>query len=114
MMRTMGKSLVLFGALSTVCAGCMTVVTISANQVPRQSERRKEISASDSGLIVLGIPFGNGFVAKAKERLMDKCPGGAIEGLLTKYQSTSYFIFADVPEVTMEGYCVKAPKKGRA
>ena len=113
MKKRIGQGLALFGSILGLSASCMTVATISANQVPRQSERRQQIAASDSGLIVLGIPFGNTFVDRAKERLMDKCPGGAIEGLLTKFQTTSYFIFYSKPEVVMEGYCVKAAKKGR-
>jgi hypothetical protein len=93
----------------------MTVRSISVNQVPKQSERRNKISSSDSGFIVFLIPFGNSFVTTAKEHLMDQCPGGAIEGLLTKFQSTTYVpLVLEMPQVTMEGYCVKAPKKGRA
>jgi hypothetical protein len=100
-----------FGVVST---GCMTVRSISANQVPPQSDRRQKISASDSGLVILLVPFGNSFVDSAKERLMTQCPGGSIEGLLTKFQATYVSLIFDRPEVTMEGYCVKAAKNGRA
>jgi hypothetical protein len=92
----------------------MTVRSISANQVPTQSDRGQKISASDSGLVILLVPFGNSFVESAKERLMAQCPGGSIEGLLTKFQATYVSLIFEKPEVTMEGYCVKAPKNGRA
>lgn len=105
----------IFGiALGLVSTGCMTVRSISANQVPSQSDRRLKISASDSGLVILLVPFGTSFVDSAKERLMAQCPGGAIEGLLTKFQATYVPLLFDKPEVTMEGYCVNPQKNGRA
>lgn len=101
-----------FWSLQFALSGCMTVASISTGQIPIQAERRHKIRASDSTPIILGIPFGSTFVNQAREDFMAKCRGGAIEGVLTKFQSTNY-PFVAVVEVTMEGYCVKGPKKER-
>ena len=92
--------------------GCMTVHSISTNQIPEQSQRRQWITARDSAPVILWIPFGSAFVSQAQEAFVAKCPTGAIEGVLTKYQTTGYPFFS-IAEVKLEGYCLKGLKKGR-
>lgn len=111
-MRCHGLMVLVGLILALAMQGCMTVHSISTNQIPEQSQRRQWITARDSALIILGIPFGSVFVSEAQEAFVAKCPTGAIEGVLTKYQTTGYPFFS-IAEVKLEGYCLKGLKKGR-
>lgn len=92
---------------------CSTVESISISQIPPESVRKQKISSSASNFVFLAIPFGNSFVAKAREDLERQCPGGAIEGILSKHQNTQFFpAIASKQSVIMEGYCITGLKKG--
>ena len=99
--------------LGTALTACLTVEAVSVSQIPAEKDRNHRISASASRPIVFLIPFGTSYVEEARKGLLDRCPGGAIEGVLAKFQSTDYFLgLVLVKEVSMSGYCLNPAKKG--
>ncbi len=101
--------LLLSGLLFT--GGCKTVESISISQIPPAAARKQKIVSSASDFVFFAIPFGNSFVARAREALEQQCPQGQIEGILAKHQNTNYFLgFAGNQGVIMEGYCLNGKK----
>lgn len=108
----MNKLLAIFFSFSFLPA-CMSVSSISTSQIPAAAGRKHKITSSASNFVFLAIPFGNSFVAKAREDLERQCPDGAIEGIQTKHQNTDYFLgLAVTQELVMHGYCSSTSKKG--
>ena len=96
-----------------VLQGCVTVEAVSVSQIPAEKDRHHRIAASARRPVIFSIPFGTSYVEEARGQLMDKCRGGAIEGVVSKFQSTEYFLgFVGTREVIMSGYCLAAAKKG--
>lgn len=63
----------------------------------------------ESSPMILFIPFGSGFVDDARHRLVSKCEGGSIEGMLTKFERHDYFLgLIQTQNVIMQGYCNKS------
>ena len=92
--------------LLLLCSSCQTLNTLTVNPIPSVNKRRNLIKSQASTPIVLGIPFGTSFVEAARSNLVSKCRKGEIEGVMAKFQSTSYF-FVVVHSVSMQGYCLK-------
>jgi hypothetical protein len=55
---------------------------------------------------LLGIAFSNDFIDVAIMDLKRQCVGGKVEGILTKHQTTAYFLVFK-REVIATGYCRK-------
>jgi curli biogenesis system outer membrane secretion channel CsgG len=105
------KSLIPMLLCLTMLPGCLTVASISTSQIPATAARKQKISSSASNVMILAIPFGNSFVERAREDLERQCPQGAIEGIQTKHQDTTYFpVVVTVQEVVMQGYCISRKK----
>jgi len=92
----------LFAALLLV--GCTSLQTMSLTQVP--AERNEPISASKEEILFLGIATNNDFADDLTEELRGMCANGKIQGILTKYEHTLYFIFLK-RKITASGYCVR-------
>lgn len=89
-----------------VLAGCASIESVSLTSIPK--ERSRPISASASRMIFLGFNFDNNYVNEVPRRLIDKCEGGTITGILTKDESIWYFPpFVYERRVAAQGYCVK-------
>jgi hypothetical protein len=87
---------------------CTTVESISISQMPEQDERKATVEAHASTPIIFAIPFGTGYIDTARDELLGRCASGAIEGVLTKFQTTNYFLgLVESQQVSMSGYCVK-------
>ncbi|MBM4251711.1 MAG: hypothetical protein FJ146_07050 [Deltaproteobacteria bacterium] len=99
----MGVISTVIGAM-LITSGCTYTRAISQTNVP--SERGKVVEASVERMMFLGIAFDNDDVPKLVEKLRDKCPNGAIRGILTKDLSTSYLIVI-VRKTIAQGYCIK-------
>lgn len=84
---------------------CVTVNSVTLNQVPAKESRNRLVKSSAIGVGVLFIPFGSSFPDDAHADLISQCPKGKIEGLLTKYETTSYPFFW-IDTVSMQGYCI--------
>lgn len=97
----------------TVFSACTTVSSVSTSQIPPIADRKQKIHSSASSLVILSIPFGNSFPDQARAELESQCPHGRIDGILSKQQSTSYFLVA-TQELVLEGYCLAAAPPSRA
>lgn len=93
-----------FAVLAAVLTGCVNLNSVSLTQVP--AERSHELSASADHWSLLGIAFDNDFVDEAVMDLKSQCAGGKVEGVLTKFQNTVYFLVVK-REVVATAYCQK-------
>lgn len=101
------------GLLSTVLAlltGCATLNSVSQTQIP--DDRRNEVKAESSRLIILGLNFDNDFVDAVSRDLESQCEGGEVRGILTKDEMIGYFLFVHRRRVSASGYCLKDELKG--
>ena len=96
------KKLFLFVALTSLLQGCVSLESVSLTQIPE--ERTNLVTADAHDYVFLGIVTQNDFANEAVEALKKKCPGGKLTGILTKQQSTSYFLVSK-REVIASGYC---------
>lgn len=90
--------------LTLTLGGCVSLNSVSLTQVPEQ--RSNEVSASADHWAILGIAFDNDFVDEAVSELRSQCQGGKLNGVLTKFQNTVYFLVVK-REVIATAYCVK-------
>ncbi len=107
------KNAILAISISLALSGCAYLQSVSTTTIP--AERQNKVSTERSRFIVLGFNFNNDFVNEMAEDLAEKCPGGKVQGILTKHESVVYFplLFHSV-RVKAEGYCVGANKDGRS
>lgn len=95
---------IIFMALAVVMfSGCVSLNSISQTSIP--AERDKQVMASSSQWTFLGIAFSNTFVNKAVDELKTQCPGGKVQGILTKYDDV-YFFPIFVRRVNVSGFCL--------
>lgn len=93
-------------ALLTICS-CVHVRSVSLTQIPEK--RSNKISSTSEKWIFFFLNFDNDFVDKIGEDLKEKCPGGKVQGILTKDEMADYFIgFVMKRKITATGYCSKA------
>lgn len=88
--------------VAAVLSGCVSLSSVSLTQIPKA--RKKIVTAEASRTIFLGFNFDNDYVDRLAEQLRNKCPGGKVSGILTKYETTSYFIVFK-KTITARGYC---------
>jgi len=83
-------------------ASCASLNSVSLTQVPLN--RNKPIEASSWSWGIFGIYFGNGFVDETVDDLREKCPGGKISGVYTKYEGRFYLLWT-TRTVTAKAFC---------
>lgn len=89
-------------------AGCVHMRSLSTTSVPM--DRSKPVEAQGYRLIILLFNFNNTYVDTLTQDLAAQCPGGRVEGILTKAEDIVYFpIIAHAVKVTAKGYCVESP-----
>jgi hypothetical protein len=98
----MFKHLILTTLIVLSLSACVSLNSISLTQVPEV--RDHQISAKSDSWTLLGIAFSNDFVDEAVIELKSKCVDGRIEGILTKHQTTFYFLVFK-REVVATGFC---------
>ena len=86
-------------------SACVSLNSVSLTQIP--AERNSSITATSNSWNFLGIAFSNDFIDEAIMDLKRQCIGGKVEGILTKHQTTLYFLVFK-REVIATGYCQKA------
>lgn len=86
-------------------SACTHLQSVSTSSVP--VERSKMVSAEGSRFMFMLFNFDNKYVDSVATDLARQCPGGKIEGILTKYETTTYFplIFYKL-QASASGYCV--------
>jgi hypothetical protein len=91
----------LLGALT----GCTHMASISTTSIPAQ--RGKQVSANAYNFLFFQVNFSNDYVNALTRDLAEQCPGGRVEGVLTKMENITYFpLVAHAVEITATGYCV--------
>lgn len=83
-------------------SACVSLNSVSLTQIP--VERDNSITATSHSWNFLGIAFSNDFVDEAILDLKSQCAEGKLEGILTKHQTTAYFLVLK-REVIATGYC---------
>jgi hypothetical protein len=86
-----------------MASGCSYVLSVSQTNVP--ANRSHPVEASVSKLIFFGTTENDEVLAITR-KLRDKCPNGAVRGILTKYYQTVYFLFIYEQNTEATGYCV--------
>lgn len=100
----MFKKVLIAAALLTTLAGCTHLASVSTTPIP--SKRGKKVTAESYRFMFLLFNFNNNYVNEMTDELAGKCPGGKVEGVLTKHEGITYFpIIAHAVRVTAEGYC---------
>ena len=81
---------------------CVNLHSVSLTQIPEA--RSNTVTATSDDWNFLGLAFSNDFIDVAIMDLKSQCIGGKLEGILTKHQSTAYFLVFK-REVIATGYC---------
>ena len=89
--------------LAMMVTSCVGLRTVSLTQVPKK--RSKKVVASVEKWVFLGFNFDNDYVDTLTVKLSDQCQRGQIKGILSKYETTLYFIVAK-HTITARGFCV--------
>lgn len=88
-------------------SACVSLQSVSLTQVPLQ--RSKKIKAESNKMIFFALSFDNDYVDKVSDNLKEQCPGGKVQGILTKDELTNYFLGLVIKRsITATGYCNKA------
>lgn len=105
-MRMMKSKLMIMSlAFLGFCASCTHLRSVSTTSVP--AARSQKVSAERSRFIFLAFNFNNDYVNEMAEDLANQCPGGKVQGLLTKHEVITYFpLLFHTVKVSAEGYCV--------
>lgn len=98
------KKLSLF--LSSVfLVSCTHLSSVSTTSIP--AVRSKPVSAQGERFMIMLFNFDNKYVDNMVMDMAQQCPKGRIEGILTKYEVTTYFpLIAYNLKASAQGYCV--------
>ena len=85
---------------------CVHLNSVSITPIP--TGKGKKVSGEASKFMFLGISFSNSYVDEAVADLKEKCPGGQIEGILTKDEVVNYFLYIFISRrIVATGQCLK-------
>ena len=88
-------------------SSCQTVNSITLSQIPKKSNRTNIVKSHGSRVYLLIIPVSSTEAFdSARQDLINQCPKGRIEGLLSKLETANYFLFFSLERLTLQGYCV--------
>jgi len=98
------KKLILV-ALTLASISCTHLQSVSTSSVP--AARSKPVAAEGSRFMFMFFNFDNKYVDNVVMDLARQCPNGRIEGILTKYETVTYFpLIAYRLQASAQGYCV--------
>ena len=87
-----------------ISAGCASLKSISIAPIP--SNRSRIVRAEVSRMSFFKVNFNNSYVDELIQKLVDQCPNGSIEGILTKEERYYYIYFLiEETRVSAKGYC---------
>lgn len=96
-------------SLSLFMISCTHLQSVSTSSVP--ANRNRPISAEGSRFMFMFFNFDNKYVDNVVMDLARQCPNGRVEGILTKYETVTYFpLIAHNLKATAQGYCVGSSK----
>jgi len=84
-------------------AGCVHLSSVSVTSIPPNGQTIEAVA--ESRYIVMGINPDNDFADDVVKDLREKCPGGKVQGILTKHEVIVY-PFVQQHRVTARGQCV--------
>ena len=85
-------------------AHCASLRSVSISSLP--AKRNRIIIAQTSQLQFFSISFDNSYVDQLLQKLIDQCPNGSVEGILTKEEKLYYIYYVlEETRVTAKGYC---------
>lgn len=91
--------------VSLLLISCTHLSSVSTSAIP--ASRSKPVSAQGERFMFMLFNFDNKYVDNMVMDLARQCPKGRIEGILTKYEVTTYFpLFAYNLKASAQGYCV--------
>ncbi len=90
--------------LISLISSCVSLHSVSLSSIPEV--RSQEIKAEVAKTVFLAFNFNNDFVDELSEQLRKQCPGGKVQGILTKHMMIGYFLVF-VHQIEARGYCVK-------
>ena len=82
--------------------GCASLLSVSFTHVPKA--RGHVVTSRSHDWAMFNLHSSNDFVDTVRQGLLDKCPGGNITGILTKYETMTY-VFMVKRIVTATGFC---------
>lgn len=92
--------------LAVGLTGCSHLASVSTTTVPK--DRSKPVEVEADRLMIFLVNFDNDYVDGLTQKLAAQCPGGRVEGVLTKMENVTYFpLIAHSVKVTARGYCVQ-------
>lgn len=101
------RRFIVSGLFLSVLTSCVHLNSVSLTQIPEK--RANKVTASSERWIFFLLNFDNDYVDKLNEDLKGKCQGGKVQGILTKDETTDYFLALVLKKkVTATGYCSKA------
>ncbi len=91
--------------LAALLMGCTHLHSVSTTSVPVQ--RDKKVEAEAYRFMFMMMNFDNNYIDGLTRDLAKQCPGGQVQGILTKHEGIIYFpLFAHGVRVRASGYCV--------
>ncbi len=88
-------------------SSCVHLNSVSLTQIPEK--RSNKVDASTEKWIIFFFNFDNDYVDRLNDQLKDRCQGGKVQGILTKDETTDYFLALVMKrKVTATGFCSKA------
>lgn len=90
---------------SLFISSCVSLDSVSVTQIP--VNRSQKVNAEAERFIFLGFNFDNDYVNSITSDLKNQCTNGTVSGILTKTESTMYFLFFFWKKrVSATGYCI--------
>ncbi len=98
--------------LFMLLVSCSHLNSVSQTSIPRNRTNLVEVKVERD--IIFLFNFDNNYIDEITTLLMNKCPKGSVQGILTKDESITYFpIVYHKSIVTAKGYCVSSKRTKR-
>lgn len=108
-MKTLIKSILKISIVAMAVSqlvGCVYLNSVSITSIPK--DRTHKVMAEANKFMFMGFNFNNDYINNIPADLARQCPGGKVQGVLTKDENVDYFLyFFWTKKITAEGYCVK-------
>jgi hypothetical protein len=89
---------------------CSHLSSVSQTSIPK--DKSKVVEAKVERGIIFLFNFDNNYIDEITTKLMNQCPNGSVEGILTKDVNITYFpIIYHKNVITASGYCVENKRR---
>ncbi|MEM7179331.1 MAG: hypothetical protein AAF518_00345 [Spirochaetota bacterium] len=100
-----------FLSLSLLLLACSSSVhqyNAGDRQFPGSLQEGKRIEASAEQLVIFHFSSDTNYVLQAVEKLNQQCPGGSIDGIVTRF-STAHGFLSWKNKIYLQGICLTKP-----